>query len=154
MLYDGLLILALWMFIEFLVVAINGGEEMTKAQLPFVQTIVLFVIFGFFAGFWMHGGKTLGMQAWQIKLVTLDGSPLRITHCLLRFLVATVLPISLGGSWYLGINKLIELDHYSTLVAIISIVLGSIGYWWMLWDKDKLTWHDRYSMTKIISTKK
>jgi uncharacterized RDD family membrane protein YckC len=124
MLYDGLLMLALWMFIEFLVVAVNNGQAMTDAQRPFVQTIVLFAIFSFFAGFWMHGGKTLGMQAWQIKLVTLDGKPLRVTQCLLRF-----------------------------LVAIASLAFGGLGYWWMMWDKDKLTWHDRYSMTTIISTK-
>lgn len=124
MLYDGLLILALWMFIEFLVVALNGGHAMTTTQRPLVQTIVLFATFSFFAGFWMHGGKTLGMQAWQIKLVTAHGERLRLTQCLLRF-----------------------------LVAIASLVLGGLGYWWMLWDKDKLTWHDRYSMTNIILTK-
>jgi uncharacterized RDD family membrane protein YckC len=123
--YDGLLILALWMFIEFLVVAFNHGQAMTDAQRPFVQTIVFVAIFSFFAGFWMHGGKTLGMQAWQIKLVTQDGKPLRLMQCLLRF-----------------------------FVAILSIGLAGFGYWWMLWDKDKLTWHDRYSMTKIICTKK
>lgn len=125
MLYDSLLILALCLFISFVVVAINHGEGMTDKQLPFIQTIMLVTIFSFFAGFWMHGGKTLGMQAWQIKLVTLDGKPLRLTQCLLRF-----------------------------FVAIVSIGFLGLGYWWMLWDKDKLTWHDRYSMTKIIVTKK
>lgn len=125
MLYDSLLMLALWMFIEFIVVAMNHGQAMTNAQRPFVQTVVLVAIFSFFAGFWMHGGKTLGMQAWQIKLVTLDGKPLRLAQCLLRF-----------------------------FVAIASIGLFGLGYWWMLWDKEKLTWHDRYSMTKIILTKK
>lgn len=123
--YDSLLMLALWMFIEFIVVAFNGGQAMTDSQRPFVQTVVLLSMFGFFAGFWMHGGKTLGMQAWQIKLVTVDGKPIRLIQCLLRFFMAAA-----------------------------SIGLFGLGYWWMLWDKDKLTWHDRYSMTKIISTKK
>lgn len=31
---------------------------------PLLSTILLFVLFGFFAKFWTHSGQTLGMQVW------------------------------------------------------------------------------------------
>ena len=123
--YDALLMIALCLFISFLVVAINGGNAMTQTQTPFVQTMMLFAVFSFFAGFWLHGGQTLGMKAWHIKLVNQTEQPIRLLQCLLRF-----------------------------FMALISIACLGLGYWWMLWDKQQLTWHDKYSMTRIILLKK
>jgi hypothetical protein len=36
------------------------------------------------------------------------------------------------------------------MVAIPSAPLFGLGYLWMLIDKDRLTWHDRYSETCIL----
>ncbi len=36
------------------------------------------------------------------------------------------------------------------IVAIISWLPAGLGFWWQLWDRDKLTWHDRVSGTRLV----
>jgi uncharacterized RDD family membrane protein YckC len=33
--------------------------------------------------------------------------------------------------------------------AILSWLPAGLGFWWQLWDKDKLAWHDRLSGTRL-----
>lgn len=53
-----------------------------------------FVIVGFYSYFWTHGGQTLGMRAWKLKLQNKDGSPLSISQSLIR---ATTSALGLGN---------------------------------------------------------
>ena len=32
----------------------------------------------------------------------------------------------------------------------VSSFLCGLGYWWMLWDQDKQTWHDKLSSTSVV----
>lgn len=88
------------------------------------NTAFIFAMFGYYSRSWRVSGQTLGMQAWRIKLVSKDHQPVSYRQCLLRFMVA-------AGS----------------LICLA-------GYFWMLFDKDKLTWHDRFSGTRLINVPK
>ena len=35
----------------------------------------------------------------------------------------------------------------------ISTLIFGLGFWWMIWDKDKQTWHDKIAGTVVIKTK-
>jgi len=85
------------------------------------QALYFLIPLAFFHYFWSKGGQTLGMQAWRLKLVTKDGKPLSFKHSFLR---------------YIG--------------AYISLAILGLGYIWMLFDKEKLTWHDRISNTHLL----
>ena len=85
------------------------------------------ICFIFLGWFWCHGGQTLGMKAWKIKLINnnqLENHPVRWKSAWMRFIVATF-------SW---------------------LCLG-IGFWWALFNSEKLTWHDQFSHTKLILVK-
>jgi uncharacterized RDD family membrane protein YckC len=75
----------------------------------------------FFTGFWWRGGQTLGMRAWRLKVVRMDGSPLRWSDALKRHLAALLSCLTLG-----------------------------LGFLWVLVDSDGLAWHDRLSATRLI----
>jgi len=50
---------------------------------------VLFVVFGaYFAWFWTHGGQTLPMQTWHIRLVMQNGRPLSLWRATARYVCA------------------------------------------------------------------
>lgn len=119
-LYDSLLLLAVLFIATFIALPLSGGEAVSGYN-PFLTTYLMFVAFGFFAWFWTHGGQTLGMRAWRLRVVTYDGHPIGLWHALLRFLVAV-------PSW---------------------LLLG-LGFLWSLWDKEHLTWHDHYSETILV----
>ena len=53
-----------------------------------VQAGALLSVALFYFIFWRRGGQTLGMQAWRIKLVDLNGSPAATRQLLLRLCAA------------------------------------------------------------------
>jgi len=136
MFYDFLLCVAMLIVVTFSYkMALMGfyGETQLK-QLsdsgamdgdPLLSTILVLSLFGFFAKFWTHGGQTLGMQVWGIRIQNADGSAVSVWQALLRFLVAI-------GSW---------------------LFLG-LGFLWMLWDKQGRTWHDTYSDSHVVQLPK
>jgi uncharacterized RDD family membrane protein YckC len=88
---------------------------------PLYQFYLGLVIYGFFALFWHRSGQTLGMLAWRLKVQDLEGNNISWRQTALRFAAA-------GLSWS---------------------CLGA-GYWWLWFDRDRRTWHDRLSGTEVI----
>lgn len=118
--YDALLLFAVLFFATALAILVNGGHTIRPPN-PLLTSYLFIVSFFFFAGFWIHGGQTLGMRAWRIRVRRYDGRPITWWQALLRFLTAIV-------SW---------------------LALGA-GFWWILIDRKKLAWHDRYSETELV----
>ena len=124
MLYDALLVVALVAVVNALalgvVVRITAGEQqILNAQL--VQFLTALSIVGFFSLFWLHGGQTLGMQAWRIKLVDFRGQAPTAGMALLR-----------------------------CLGAFLSAACLGLGYLWCLVDHNKRYWHDYLSGTELV----
>ena len=121
--YDALLVLALWMIVGGVGVALNGNEIISGALRFALLFACLATSFAFFTKFWRDGGQTAGMRAWRIKIVNRLDNNVRVTltQCLLRF-----------------------------VVAIASLGCAGLGFLWILVDRDKLSWHDRYSNTRLV----
>jgi len=117
-LYDGLLLLAVLFIANALWVFLSGNLAVA-VQLH--RLYLLLVAFAFFAWFWSHGGQTLGMRAWRVRLQNRNPGPVSLWQLALRF-----------------------------IVAIISWLAFGLGFLWSLFDREKLTWHDRYSMTELV----
>ena len=64
LIYDTLLILAVWFVTLFILVAIRN-DAVTG---PTIQSILFLELFTFFAYFWRSRGQTLGMLAWHLQL--------------------------------------------------------------------------------------
>lgn len=120
LLYDALLVLGIWFVIGVVFVIINGGEA-AHSHNPFLPSALFIATLWFNMHFWRRGGQTLGMRAWRLRLLNENKEPLTMTQCMLRF-----------------------------LVAIGSLGLFGIGYLWMYIDKNGLTWHDKYSETRVV----
>ncbi|MFZ1643754.1 MAG: RDD family protein [Candidatus Contendobacter sp.] len=96
--YDGLLLVGVLVGATALalglVVALFGGETVTLhnplAGNPFFRTYLLLVCFFFYGGFWTHGGQTLGMRAWRLRVQRRDGWGIGWWQALLRFLIGSL----------------------------------------------------------------
>ena len=119
MFYDSLLLLSVLLVATALALLLTRGT--LHYHNPFFRTALFLTCFAFYAWFWLHGGQTLGMRAWRLRVQRPDGRPITIWQALLRF-----------------------------LVAIPSLALGGIGFFWMLVDRDKMTWYDRFSESVIV----
>ena len=123
--YDSLLIGAIVLVLSLLLVFVNGGYPESSSVLSFIQLFIL-VFTGpiFYSYFWIaNKGQTTGMQAWKIKLVSMDKSELNIKQTMLRCLIST-----------------------------ISFACFGLGYFWILYDKNNLSWSDILTKTKVIKT--
>jgi uncharacterized RDD family membrane protein YckC len=100
MVYDGLLLVALWM-IAAAVVIVPTGREIEPGSTVF-QLYLLAVAWIYLAVCWRLGGQTLGMKAWRIRLVG-DQYPISWITTLVRFIVAlaSLLCFGLGLLWSL-----------------------------------------------------
>ncbi len=119
MLYDALLVLALMFLATLPFVAVRGGEPVESGD-PLYRVVMFLIAWLFYAVFWSRYGRTLGLQSWRLRIETADGGKPGFWRASLRFLAAIV-------SW---------------------LPLG-LGFWWQLWDRDNLTWHDRWSGTRL-----
>lgn len=83
-LYDCLLLIALFFVITAVVVPLNEGEAIEHWSYKIVLILIAFL---FFDWFWRHGGQTLGMRAWRIRLEGQNTEKVTFKQTLQRFLV-------------------------------------------------------------------
>lgn len=118
--YDLLLLLALLFLATAIALPFNSGAAFTNNQY-FFPIYLLIVSFLFYGWFWTHGGQTLGMKTWKIKLQTFNGQPITWKQAFKRY-----------------------------LMAIISSLFLGLGFLWRFVDKRQYTWHDRFSKTTLF----
>ena len=103
MLYDGFLILALWLVTLLIMVIFNRGDAVFGAV---VQSILFLELFMFFTYFWITDGQTIGMKAWRLRLVMNSGRGPSLNQVTVRFIAACISFAALGlGYWWVFIDK-------------------------------------------------
>lgn len=82
--YDGLLLIALWMVTLLLICLPLNSALGLKPGNAMNRGLLLAVGLGFFVWFWTRGGQTLGMRAWRLQVRRADGALLRIPVATVR----------------------------------------------------------------------
>jgi uncharacterized RDD family membrane protein YckC len=129
MLYDLLLLSGVLIAAAFLyTVAVQGltGADRIQglARLGF-QLYLLAVILSYYLYFWTQGRQSLAMRAWRLLILREDGAPLQARDALRR----------------IGF-------------AVLTLAPAGLGLWWMLFDREQLTWYDRLAGTRTLLVRK
>jgi uncharacterized RDD family membrane protein YckC len=82
---------------------------------------VFAVLGAYFVWYWRHGGQTLAMQTWKVRLSTSTGAPPSMARLTLRYVLA----------WP-------------------SIIYLGAGLLWALFDRDGQFLHDRLAGTRLV----
>lgn len=133
LLYDLLPALALWMLasaaftLGFSLAGHPGHQNIAPfSGLQWLLWLVCWWLTGLYAVLsWRQGGQTLGMRPWRLRVVATDGGRPGLRALMLRYAVGS-----------------------------ISLLLAGAGLWWAWVDRDRLTWHDRASKTRIMRMSK
>lgn len=122
-LYDLLPLLGLWFVAAVLALVVTGGALDTHALAGklLVQALALALSAAYFVASWSSAGQTIGMRAWKIRVVAIQGSRLPWPRALLRF-----------------------------LVALVSLAALGAGFWWALFDAQRRTWHDIAAGSRLV----
>ena len=119
-LYDLLLVVALVLIATFPFLAIFGDSTHGWRR-SVLQAWVLLVAASYFVGFWSHGGQTLPMKTWRIRLTRVDGAKVGVMQ---------------------GINRF--------AFAVLGLLAAGLGFFWALWDRDRQFLHDRIAGTVLV----
>ena len=125
LLYDTLLLLALFMVATAIMLPLTGGEAITPAGHPALEfvyrAVLLVMLVGFYGLFWTRRGQTLGMASWRLRVEREDGSLLPWTDTVRRLAAATV-----------------------------SLAAAGLGFLWVLFDPERRAWHDRWTRPRVV----
>ncbi len=160
-LYDFMLLCAVWLVAGFVYIIpaqifidIDASQKnnlsTTEFSGPVFYSYLFFVTWFFFAWFWTHGGQTLGLRSWSLRLETEGGQSLNWVQTLLRFLVS-------GTPWLLSLFAYQQLMNNEILPAPFqysAFIIGFFGLFWMLIDKKNRSLQDILTRTRIVSTPK
>jgi len=122
-LYDLLLVAALLLIATFPFLAFFG-DSIFGWRRHALQAWVLFVTGAYFVGFWTHGGQTLPMKTWHLRLVRRDGQPVGAVRALHRY-----------------------------LIAALGLAAMGLGFAWALFDRDRQFLHDRLAGTALVDSR-
>lgn len=118
--YDALLLLAVLFLAAAIALPFNGGRAYAAGQYYF-PLYLLGVAFTFYGWFWVHGGQTLGMRAWKIRVFSADGGAIGWRLAGIRF-----------------------------ASALLSWSCLGLGFLWCIFDQRGWCWHDYLSRTHLV----
>jgi len=121
MLYEGLLLLGV-LSVTFMLphLAIGIGMQSVLPG-PALLAHLLLVLLAYFLWFWRHGGQTLAMQTWRLRLEGTTGNIVTLPQAVLRF-----------------------------ALCFPSLLFFGAGLIWAVFDRDRQFLHDRLAGTRIV----
>ena len=121
MAYEGLLLLGV-LSVGFMLPHLALGIGFGLVLPGWVLLSHVFIVLGaYFVWYWHHGGQTLAMQTWKIRLSTPSGAAPSLARLALRYVLA----------WP-------------------SLVYLGAGVLWALFDRDRQFLHDRLAGTRLV----
>lgn len=134
--YDQLLLIAIFFCVGIPVSILttflfNSGNAITEDHPLYLlnRVIILCALFIssviFYCWFWTHGGQTLGMKTWRIRLVADNSNQLTVKQSLIRY-----------------------------FAALLSWLVFGLGFLWSFIDSKKRCWHDIMSKSHLVQLEK
>jgi len=118
--YDALLLAAVWTVVVMADTFLRGAARIAYDAHVLRAELLLSGLL-FFGWFWTHGGQTLGMRVWRLRVRRSDGRPLNWPAAMARYAFAWLAWLPLG-----------------------------LGVLWCAIDPRKRAWHDSLSGTEIL----
>lgn len=119
--YELVILLAVLLLGLLLPHAILGAFSGHAASAAALWVHLFALLLAYFGWFWTHGGQTLPMKTWRIRLIPIDGAVIQPAQALLRYVL----------SWP-------------------SLLFFGVGIFWAYIDRDGQFLHDRLAGTRLI----
>lgn len=120
MLYDSLAVVAI-LILATGAAMLLGMDNRTAGKDPAFTLGLLLTWFLYLGWCWNRIGMTLGMRAWRVEIQAEDDGRPGWGQCVIRF-----------------------------LVSLVSAGVAGLGFLLCLFRKDRQTWHDRASRTRLV----
>jgi uncharacterized RDD family membrane protein YckC len=118
--YEALLLTAILFISTWVFLFLIQGLDSTLTRF-LLQLYMIAVIAAYFVYCWTHGGQTLPMKTWRLRLVGREGNP---------------------------VSRRVALQRY--FFALLGFGLAGITIVWALFDRERQFLHDRLAGTRIV----
>ena len=122
-LYEALVVVALAFVATFPFLAFFGDSTHGWRR-TLLQGWVFSIVGAYFVWFWTHGGQTLPMKTWHLRLMRRDGAAVGMARAIHRY-----------------------------LLAVLGLAALGAGFAWALVDRDRLFLHDRLAGTVLADAR-
>ena len=143
--YEGVLLFGVVMIAAYLYSSLTQQRN-ALVGLHGLQAFIFLVLGIYFVWFWSHGGQTVAMKTWRIRLVTSQGQPLSQGRALVRYLLSWLwfLP-ALAGAHFAGLKTSGEIFAVM-FVGVLAYALLS------RFNRHRQYWHDVVCGTRLVDT--
>jgi uncharacterized RDD family membrane protein YckC len=141
--YEGVLLFGVVMVGGYLYSSLTQQRHALQGQAG-LQAFLFLLLGIYFTWFWTHGGQTVAMKTWHIRVVDRQGRPLTQGRALARYLLSWVwfLPAlavvhfnGLRGGWPLAATVLAGVLAYAALSRL---------------HPERQFWHDAVCGTRLV----
>jgi uncharacterized RDD family membrane protein YckC len=142
--YEGVLLFGVLVMAGYLYSSLTQQHHALKGQTG-LQAFLFVVLAIYFVWFWSHGGQTVAMRAWHVRLVDRQGGPVSEGRAALRYLASWIwfMP-ALSSAWLAGL-------HSSTEIFVL-LGVGVLAYALLsLWHPERQFWHDALCGTRLVT---
>jgi len=142
MTYEAMLLFAVVFVADYLFDTIT--QSRSGLMLRHARQGWLFVVVGaYFIWFWLHGGQTLAMKTWRIRLVGRDGGAVDPARAVVRYLLLWIFVLPT-----LALVVATGVGQWGVVAALAAAI--ALPPLYALVDPDRQFVHDRLLGTRLI----
>ena len=143
MLYEGVILFGIVFIAGYLFSTLTQQRNgLTHHNLLMAWIGIVLAVY--FVYFWTHGGQTLPMKTWRLKVVDAQGAPISTVRAFFRYVFAWL--------WFLP-----PLALHPLLGLSVPVTLALSAGWIVLWaaavwlDPSRQFLHDRFAGTRVVA---
>ena len=142
MTYEAMLLFAVVFVAGYLFDALTQSRN--ALMLRHTRQAWLFVVLGvYFVWFWTHGGQTLAMKTWRIRLVGPLAQRLTTGRAVARYLLLWIFAVPTLGILYVA-----DVEGWAAVAVLAAALL--VPPFYAMFDRDGQFVHDRLLGTRLV----
>jgi len=141
--YEGVLLFGILMMAGYLYSSLTQQRHALQGQLA-LRAFLFFVLAVYFVWFWSHGGQTVAMKTWHIRLAAADGQPVSQGRALARYVLSWI--------WFLPALAISHLCGLTGGLPLFVAVLAGVAIYAALagLHPQRQYWHDAVCGTRLV----
>ena len=144
LLYEGVLLFGVVMIAGYLYSSLTQQRHALQGQ--WGLRIFIFTVLGiYFVWFWSHGGQTVAMKAWHVRLVDAQGAPVSQARALARYVLCLL--------WFTPALAFSYAAQFHSAAEIFGLLVVGVGVYAALarLHPQRQFWHDAVCGTQLIT---